>query len=272
LTRVSISCSAILLRNSIVPHEVAKMLPLKKDIKLVRSLHQKKFRQEWGLFIVEGKKLVTEALSSSFEVHSVYSTDKSFVSDHPNSMLVSAKEMEQMSALFTASSHLALLHQPKQDNKPKWNGNILVLDGISDPGNLGTIMRSAEWFGITTILCTNDCVELYNPKVVQSTMGSVFRMNVNYFEASELTHLIREKGYELVGAELNGDSIYTFPFSDKMAIVIGSESHGIREVMQAALNFSITIPGAGQAESLNASVAASVILSEMSRRNGIDAV
>jgi TrmH family RNA methyltransferase len=244
----------------------SKMLPLKKDIKLVRSLQQKKFRNEHNLFVVEGKKMVDEALASRFKFHSLYSTDADYHTDkcHP----VNRKEMEMMSSLSTASPYLAVLHKPNNTLWPKATGNaVVVLDGIADPGNMGTILRTAEWFGIHQVFCTDDCVELYNPKTVQSTMGSLFRMQVHYAPAEEIIAFLKDNEYKLSGADMQGTSLYDYQFSSKEAIIIGSESHGIRNTMRDALagNY-ITIPTQGKAESLNASIATSIILSELFRQ------
>lgn len=210
--------------------------------------------------------MVEEAIRSEYVVHSLYTTDISFATKYPNAHLVSAKEMEQMSALNSPSAHLIVLHFPDKKVSDTFSGAVLVLDGIADPGNMGTIIRSAEWFGIKRVCCTEDCVELYNPKVVQSTMGSIFRMDVTYLETAQIGIVLNENGYAIVGAEMNAMTLFDFPFKEKTAIVIGSESHGIREEMKKVLSSSITIPGIGHAESLNASVACSVILAEYFRQ------
>lgn len=243
------------------------MVPLKKDIKLVRSLQQKKFRNEHQLFVVEGRKMVDEALTSRFKLHSLYSTDSAY---HPGKCHhVTKKEMEMMSSLSTPSPYLAVLHKsPETEQWPKTLDNaVVILDGIADPGNLGTILRTAEWFGINHVFCTEDCVELYNPKTVQSTMGSLFRVHVHYAAAETIIRYLQENNYKLNGADMKGTSLYEYRFTNKEAIVIGSESHGIRDTMRQALDDNyITIPRHGHAESLNASVATSIILSELYRQ------
>jgi len=241
-------------------------MPLKKDIKLVRSLQQKKFRNEHGLFLVEGKKMVEEALTSSFRLHSLYTTDEHWGDER--AIKVNSKEMEMMTALASSSPYLAVLHkkESKLTDVLDLKSTVVVLDGIADPGNMGTILRTAEWFGITTVLCTPDCVELYNPKTVQSTMGSLLRTTVVDAEMSDIMQLLKSNGYRVTGADMDGTSLYEFPFQSKEAIVIGSESHGIRPQMREAMDAFITIPGSGKAESLNASIAASIILSEVYRR------
>jgi RNA methyltransferase, TrmH family len=250
---------------------ITKMLPLKKDLKLVRSLHQKKFRNETGLFIVEGLKMVQEALQSQFTMHSLYSTDDRFVAEHAQTIRISPSEMGQISALNTPSGHLIVLQ--KMEMAPFSTSiisNCLILDGISDPGNMGTIMRSAEWFGISHIFCSDDTVELYNPKVVQSSMGSIFRISVATGNLKEIGQHLKSLDFKILGTDMQGTSIYRFSFPPKVALLMGSESHGIRQDAEGLLDAMLTIPGQGKAESLNVAVATSVILAEMSRRGSSD--
>ncbi|MFM7726346.1 MAG: TrmH family RNA methyltransferase, partial [Flavobacteriales bacterium] len=151
---------------------------MKKDIKWVRSLQQKKFRHESGCFVVEGRKGVEEGLRSNVEVHSVYTADPDWMQARADVMLVTSREMEQMSSLSTPSPYLAVFRQREANPDFTVVPIVLVLDGIADPGNMGTIIRTADWFGISAIVCTPDCVEWYNPKVVQATMGSIFRIQL----------------------------------------------------------------------------------------------
>lgn len=238
---------------------------MKKDIKWVRSLQQKKFRQESGCFVVEGRKSVEEGLKSAYKLHSLYTTDAGWAQTHDVAMLVTVREMEQMSSLSTASPHLAIFHQEEKNGDFQSETAIIILDGIADPGNMGTILRTAEWFGINTILCTADCVELYNPKVVQATMGSVFRMKVIMMGEDEMQRRLKTNDYHIIAADLKGISVYRYDFKQKTAIIIGSESHGVRPAMRSLVDEFVTIPGSGRAESLNASVAATVFMSESAR-------
>ena len=241
---------------------------MKKDVKWVRSLQQKKFRNESGCFVVEGRKGLEEGLKSDFKIHSVYTTDADWANAHADSMLVPMREMEQMSSLNSPSPYLAVFHS--SDNNIEWDRSrsVMVLDGIADPGNMGTIIRTAEWFGIETILCTPDCVELYNPKVVQATMGSVFRMRVIALSDEEMARDLKAGDYYIIAADLKGSSIYKFDFKQKLAIIIGSESHGVRPAIRSMVDEFVTIPGNGRAESLNASVAATVFLSQWQLGSG----
>jgi TrmH family RNA methyltransferase len=241
------------------------MLPQKRDIKLVRSLHLKKFRLQENLFIAEGKKMVTEAIRGGHEIHSLFTTDEGFAGEYRQALMVNAKEMEQMSSFSTPSPYLAVIRQRNINEQPDLSGDVLVLDGISDPGNFGTIMRTAEWFGIRQLICTTDCVEFYNPKVVQSSMGSVLRMQAAYLNETLMAEMFSEHRFKVVGAALGGSSLYKHSFEGRHALIIGSESHGIRPGMREMISVYLEIPGSGKAESLNASVAAGIFLSELFR-------
>jgi TrmH family RNA methyltransferase len=240
---------------------------LKKDIKWVRSLQQKKFRTESGCFVVEGRKGIEEGLNTDYVLHSVYTTDQTWNPAHGSPFLITPREMEQMSSLSTSSPYLAVFNQRKSAELSPNEQAVLILDGIADPGNMGTIIRTAEWFGLKTLLCTPDCVELYNPKVIQATMGSIFRMNVIVQNESEMAEMLKVKEYSVIAADLRGSDIYSFDFKQRLAIVIGSESHGIRPAMRSMIDEFVTIPGTGKTESLNASVAATIFLSENYRVN-----
>lgn len=235
---------------------------MKKDIKWVRSLQQKKFRNESGCFVVEGFKGVEEGLKSHFRLHSLYTSDPEWAATQAHVLSVAPREMEQMSSLSSSSPFLAVFHQSTPALEWKEEPCVLVLDGIADPGNMGTILRTAEWFGIHTILCTPDCVELFNPKVVQATMGSVFRMQVQVHGESEMQHVLKQNDYYIAAADLSGTNVYQFDFKQKLAIIIGSESHGVRPAMRSMVDEFVTIPGSGRVESLNASVAATVFMSQ----------
>lgn len=237
------------------------MLPFKKDLKLVKSLTQKKFRRELGLFTVEGKKMVEEAMHSPFELHALYSTDEAWIAEN-GGLWVSHREMEQMTALNNASSHLAVLRMKGVEDNKIQDEFILALDGISDPGNLGTIIRTADWFGCKTVIASEDTVELFNPKTIQSTMGSIYRMNVRYLPMLDFLTDKRDQGYAIAGADLKGMDVLANDFpSGKVVLVIGSEAHGIRNPISEILTTRLLIPGRGQAESLNAAVATAILLS-----------
>lgn len=238
---------------------------MKKDFQLVRSLQQKKFRRELGLLVVEGKKMVQEALASGWTVKYLFSTNPEFVAAE-NAVLVTARDMESMSSLSTASDYLCVLHQPQETWDSKTNKLVLALDGIADPGNMGTLIRTAEWFGVEQLLLSENCVELFNPKTVQSTMGSLFRMPIAQGNFESRLQELTAQGYQLVGADMEGNSLYTQAFQMKTALVMGSESHGLSAEVKKLLSYKVNIPSFGNAESLNVSIAAGIIVSEYSRQ------
>ena len=229
--------------------------------KFVNSLKQKKFRNENNAFIVEGVKLVEEALNSDYGILAIYAkqnwiTDNSF----EDVVEVSEKELGSISSLKTPNEVLAVLSKkvlPVLD----LSGLTIVLDNIQDPGNLGTIIRTADWFGIKNIVCSLDSVEVYNPKVLQATMGSFFRVNVSY---SDLIDFFKENSMLTVyGALLNGDNVYEKQLiKEKSVLLMGNESKGISDVLIPFVTDKISIPKTGKAESLNVSIAAAILCSE----------
>lgn len=236
----------------------------KKDIKWVRSLQQKKNRKELSLFVVEGKKLSEEAMASGWKVHAIFSTDHAWATQF-NAQTVSANEMAVMSSLATPSGYLAVMQVPKTPALNMQSPCVLVLDGIADPGNLGTLLRTAEWFGIREVLLSNDSVELYNPKVVQATMGSIFRLNCMYADLRTIIQDLKSHHYNIYGTLLNGENLFSAKWSTKTAIVLGSESHGVSEEVKALIDTALTIPGFGSAESLNVAVAGAIAMAEWRR-------
>lgn len=228
------------------------------EIKQVRSLREKKFRDESGLFFVEGEKMVAEALDSGFEVVKVYRRDE-----------VGDKVMERLSALFTPSPALAVLQQ-KPAEKPSPGGLCLALDAVRDPGNLGTIMRLADWFGISTIYASEDTADVYNPKVIQASMGSVFRKRPVYCNLPEICREFKAAGLEVFGTFLGGENIYQSELPKEGLIVMGNEAHGISENVAMEVGRRITIPsffeGSQGPESLNVAIATALTVSEFKRR------
>ncbi len=253
----------------------------KNQFKTYTSLKQVKYRYLHELFVVEGLKNVLELAHSAFVTEALITTENWLkVNAWPDALAeiqpewVTEKEMAQLSSLSTPPGLLAIAQIPPQETVTiNLNESFtLVLDGIHDPGNLGTILRSAEWFGFQPVVCSDDCVDVFNSKVVQASMGSVFHVPVAYRALTELFAQAKEENVPVCGAVLQGDSLYTMPVSaSKGIIVIGSESHGIREEHLPFLDYSISIPnfsaGTHQAESLNASIATAVILSELRRRS-----
>ncbi|MBL4653618.1 MAG: RNA methyltransferase [Flavobacteriales bacterium] len=231
-------------------------------IKLINSLKLKKNRDAHGLFLCEGEKVVKEFLNSKFEIEDVFSTD---LNVFPEAIKVSSKELSRISHLKTPGNVLGLLRIPqyKFDISQLSDKITIALDNLKDPGNLGTIIRIADWFGIENIICSAECVDVYNPKVVQSTMGSLTRVNTYNVNLQEIIRQTTVKSY---GAVLEGDNIYNASKINEGVIVFGNESNGIGEEVMSLLDNKITIPRIGGAESLNAAVSAGIICSELFRK------
>jgi RNA methyltransferase, TrmH family len=233
----------------------------KNKIKLINSLDKKKNRQEHGLFLIEGDKIVEESFTqNSFELVEVFATDD-FQKNHPLLSRVAFAALKQASFLQHPQHAMALLKTKILTDQP--TGNMLVLDDIQDPGNLGTMIRICDWFGIKNIVCSMNSVDVFNPKVVQASMGSVFRTNVYY---KELNDFLPQLDIPIIATVLAGNNAYSYPWEGDCAIVIGNEGNGISTTILDLCTEKITIPNLGGAESLNASTAASILISEMNRQ------
>ena len=243
----------------------------KSTVKLIQSLKQQKFRKEHKLFVVEGRKMVEELLQSNMKTLCLFATER-FLHDYEiqdeRMQIATEVQMEQMSDFTTPPGILAVAEIPEQ-RPVNTKGMVLALDGIANPGNMGTILRTAEWFGIKQIVCSEDCVELWNPKVIQATMGSVFRINVVSTDLSAFLKEESAKGKAVYGALLEGENIFKKDQWDEGIIVIGSESHGIRSNILPLITHPITIPRAegSMTESLNASMAAGIILADYASKS-----
>ena len=245
----------------------------KNDVKELQSLRSTKGRKESGIFAIEGNKLVEELLKSNFKINNIFTTEQ-WVEKNPvfankiaDYELVTSKQMEQISNFVTPPGIFATAMMPNYKIEPKDTETqmILMLDGINDPGNLGTIIRTADWFGIKKIVISEDTCDPWQPKVIQSTMGSIFRIQI---VETDIVKFLKEVKKPVFGALMQGKNIYHTHINDNQGVVIiGSESHGIRENVMPFVSCPINIPRAkdSQTESLNASVAAGIILSEISR-------
>ncbi|TAL57853.1 MAG: RNA methyltransferase [Bacteroidetes bacterium] len=238
----------------------------KTQIKNIKLLHQKKYRESEGVFIAEGPKIVNDLLNSKFKVREVFAT-KEFKVQGSSLRIheVTEKELIQLSALATPNQVIASFET--EDVMPDVRilkmELVLALDDIRDPGNLGTIIRIADWFGIRHILCSESSVDVYNPKVIQATMGSIARVNVYY---ADLDTVLKEFN-TVYAAVLDGDNIYSQKLSKQGVVLIGNESKGVSEKLMKCVNRRISIPNfSAGAESLNAAVAVAVICSEFKRR------
>jgi TrmH family RNA methyltransferase len=251
----------------------------KSDIKFIQSLKLTKFRKENKMFVVEGNKLVSELLASDFKVENILVTD-TWLEKFPEMAaslksyeIVNAKQMEQMSSMVTPPGIIATAQTPSYNINPKEAENeiILALDGINDPGNLGTMIRTADWFGINKIVCSQDCADAWQAKTIQSTMGSIFRIQIIETDLKEFlskTQNLNKSATPIYGALMEGENIFKKKIEKKNGvIIIGSESHGIRENVLSLVTSPIHIPrGNGSlTESLNASAAAAIIIAEICR-------
>lgn len=229
------------------------------EIKRIKSLKEKKFRDEFGQFIVEGEKLVDEALSSGFRVLAVYREEE-----------IGRDTMERMSHLSSPSPVLAVVEKPAPKGVVLERGLYIGLDAIRDPGNFGTILRLADWFGIKTVFASMDCVEVFNPKVVQASMGSIFRVEVLYCDLPDICRRFRREDLPVYGTFLDGRDIYEQNLADEGLIVFGNEASGIGRETAAEVSSRILIPSFAQgrtAESLNVATATAIVLSEFRRRS-----
>lgn len=236
----------------------------KNELKYIQSLCHKKQRTAERLFIVEGVKLVHELIAADYPVKNIYATDEWIApgGDHPVTR-ITEQELSKISSLQTPHQVLAVVHQQEVTDEPQWAHSLtLVLDGIQDPGNMGTMIRIADWFGIDQIIASEDTVELYNPKVIQSTMGSFMRVKVWY---RDIASLLKEKKVPVYGAVLDGDSMYAMQPPKAGILLIGNESKGIRQDLQSLIDHRITIPKMGHAESLNAAVAMGILVSQFKK-------
>jgi RNA methyltransferase, TrmH family len=237
----------------------------KNEVKDIQSLSQKKFRDQLKLFIAEGPKTVSELVELiPDQIEKVYAVKEWMITIKPKTELkeimeVSGAELDKLSQLQTPNQVIAVVRQ-STPKRPDGSLFTLYLDTIQDPGNFGTIVRIADWFGIKNIVCSIGCVDLYNPKVVQSTMASIARVNVFYDEHGEW---LKGQTVPVWAATLDGTVVYDHSKNKQGILIIGNESKGIRpEILQYA-NEKITIPKKGSAESLNAAVATGIILSHL---------
>ncbi|MES2062708.1 MAG: RNA methyltransferase [Bacteroidota bacterium] len=244
----------------------------KSQISLLTSLQHKKFRREHGLFTVEGYKSITEFIDSDYHVHTIYHTPDIApkllkLSQKINFQEISLNDLQKISTLKNPADAIATVNIPQWNDLNQLtlkNKFSLVLDGVQDPGNLGTIIRTADWFGITNIICSEDTVDAYNPKVVQATMGSLARVNITY---TNLAGIISAAKLPVFGTLLNGDNIYSTNFGTEGLLVMGNEGNGIRPDIQALVTKAITIPRVGRAESLNVAIATAICCSELAAKS-----
>ncbi|UCE68660.1 MAG: RNA methyltransferase [Flavobacteriaceae bacterium] len=234
----------------------------KRELKFIKSLHQKKYRSRHGLFLAEGVKLVGELLRSGWEPRQLFTTEP--VDGIEGALHISEQDLNKVSALVQPNKVLGIFGIPRPVS-PVFEGWLLALDGVRDPGNLGTIIRLCDWFGIRDLLCSPDTVDCYNPKVLMATMGSVARVRVHYMP---LEQTLAGSGLPVFGASMEGEPLGSFRMPGEGILVMGSESHGISQGVAPLLQNTLGISpfGKEEAESLNVAAAAAIFLYEIRRR------
>lgn len=245
----------------------------KSEIQLVRSLADKRARTETGLFLAEGEKLIRELRASDLRIERIYALDGLF--SGPEVTPVSPKEMERLSHLKTPGSSLALVRMPHRDlrSADPAGGLVLALDDVQNPGNLGTIVRLADWFGIADIVCSEASADCFNPKVVQATMGAILRVRVHYTDLGAFLHDAGAAGLPVYGTFLEGENIYGTTLTEEGVVVMGNEGRGISQAAARAVTHKLFIPpyptDRRGSESLNVAMATGIVCSEFRRRAGM---
>ena len=249
----------------------------KQITKIIQNLEKKKFREKYNLFKIEGEKLVAELLRSPLAVHAIIAYPEWIQANghllgKTQVLETDEKGMKAISNFQSLPHVMALAEIPNHPYHPdEVAGTLsLVLHGIQDPGNLGTILRIADWFGVSHLLCDRDCASIYNPKCVQASMGAIFRVHAYYLDLPETIRQLKAKGMPVFGTFLDGENIYTSPLPSQGLIIMGNEGKGIAEDIGKLADFRLTIPNftpaGASSESLNVGVATGIILSEFKRR------
>ena len=248
----------------------------KAEIKKIRSLNTKKGRDISNLILIEGIRLISQVLESKYDIVKVWTTED-FVNKNSILMkllrgtstnLISSLDLKKITATKNPSGIIGVLRPPIGDFN-KVNQKIIILDSISDPGNLGTILRTANWFGVNNIMLSDDCVDPYNSKVVRSAMGAHFNMNIFYGNLCDYIDKLRDKNFEIIAADLNtNESIENLNISsNKWALLFGNEAHGLSKKLSNMAKYKIKIPKIGKIESLNVSVACGIFLYQISNKS-----
>lgn len=239
----------------------------KSEIKLITSLGRKKYRNEYKLFVAEGEKLIRDLLDSGLHPHVLLATETVSNLSH-EIRLIDSRTLQKLSGLKNSNGWLAVFEFPKS-TPVKQDGFLVALDAVRDPGNLGTIIRLCDWFGVEQLICSTDTVDCYNPKVIQATMGSIARVEIHYRDLKEFltkTHL------PCYAAVLEGEEVYGFDLPEQAVLLMGSEAHGISDDLLTTDVKKVRIPnfskGAASAESLNVATASAILMHEFRRPTG----
>ena len=245
-------------------------LSTRSRLKLVRALQQKKHRDREGLFLVQGRKLLEELLRSGWPIDAIHVSERTSVPiDHPKVEVLPQHELDRIGTLESGNEIVAVVPIPDLKGKVvlKENELALALDGINDPGNLGTVLRVADWFGIDHVFCSRESVDVFNPKCVQASMGAVFRVKVHYVDLAEELDRSEQEGVSILLASMEGTNVFQAELKRPAILVLGSESHGISPEVRSLKAQTISIPGSGRSESLNVAMAASALCMEFYRRS-----
>ncbi|MBT8293760.1 MAG: RNA methyltransferase [Eudoraea sp.] len=243
---------------------------VKSQLKFIKSLYQKKYRIQNGLFIAEGRKVVSELMNSKFKTHSIYSTDPQFKAKNKVEVhYISEKDLTRISSQRSPNKLLGIFEIPEVADVD-FSDWVVVLDAIQDPGNLGTIIRLCDWFGIAHLICSPDTVDCYNPKVLQATMGSIARVNIVY---TDIADLLEENENVAFGTYMKGNSVFSVNLPEKGILILGNEGKGISENVGLKINSKnrLSIPQYGKktTESLNVATATAIFLSEIRRGKSV---
>ena len=237
----------------------------KNQLKLITSLSQKKYRQKHNLFIAEGVKVLNELLNSTFEIETLFCTDDFETSISEKKVVrISETELKKVSTLKSPNKALGIFKIPKEKALQN-SGLTIALDAINDPGNLGTIIRLCDWFGINQLVCSKDTVDCYNQKVVQASMGSLTRVSIHY---TDLENYITKSNLDTFIADMDGENVYKTKLPKEGILIMGNEANGVSEEIKSLLQYKISIPRFGETqetESLNVATATAILLSEFKR-------
>lgn len=237
---------------------------VKSRLKFINGLQLKKNRAQQGLFVAEGVKLVTELLASAYKVDKIYATTKDILPNNTSVELVTSHELAKMSGLKNPNKVLGVFHIPAADTVPKddW---LVALDNVRDPGNLGTILRLCDWFGISSLVCSKNTVDCYNPKVLQASMGSIARVKICY---TDLERFFTDTSLPIYTTGMEGASVYGITMPKKGILVMGNEGQGVSKLLETMSSKQISIPQFAEntAESLNVAMATAILLNEIRRK------
>lgn len=237
----------------------------KNQLKTITSLSQKKYRQKYNLFIAEGVKVVHELLNSSFEVDTLFATEDFKTTITSDKVIrISDAELQKISKLKSPNRVLGLFKIPEEKELQK-DGLTIVLDAINDPGNLGTVIRLCDWFGVIQLICSKDTVDCYNQKVVQASMGSLTRVSIKYLD---LENYVKETNLPTFIADMDGENVYKSELPKEAILIMGNEANGVSDAIKKLIKNKISIPRFGETqetESLNVATATAILLSEFKR-------